>query len=110
MAEQPPYEYAAWPAWYFGPDGQKQIFQSEEEVPEGWVDSPDKVGAAPEEIIEENNDQVASLIESNTAEGLVGMLEAMYERDATIEFVKTWPKLRLATTIVAHGGPLPKEA
>ena len=32
-----------WPAWRYGPDNQSGIFNSEAEVPEGWVDSPDKV-------------------------------------------------------------------
>lgn len=35
---------ASWPAWYYGPDGQSQIFQSEEEIPDGWEDHPKKVG------------------------------------------------------------------
>lgn len=32
--------YQAWPAWRYGPNGQAQIFQREEDVPVGWVDSP----------------------------------------------------------------------
>jgi len=33
-----------WPAWRYGPNGQSDIFQREEDVPEGWVDHPDNVG------------------------------------------------------------------
>lgn len=32
----------SWPAWYYGPNGQSEIFNSEEEVPEGWHDHPSK--------------------------------------------------------------------
>lgn len=30
------------PSWYYGPNGESQIFNSVEEVPEGWQDSPAK--------------------------------------------------------------------
>jgi hypothetical protein len=33
---QPDYIYAAWPSWAFGPNGESAIFQSEEDVPNGW--------------------------------------------------------------------------
>lgn len=33
-----------WPAVFYGPDGQNQIFQRPTEVPEGWHDNPAKVG------------------------------------------------------------------
>jgi len=36
------------PSWRYGPDGDARVFQSAEEVPEGWVDHPSKAGAAPE--------------------------------------------------------------
>jgi hypothetical protein len=38
-----------WPSWRYGPDGQSQIFQHEEQVPDGWEDHPSKVknGAHP---------------------------------------------------------------
>lgn len=35
-----------WPAWYFGPGGQAQIFESAADVPKGWKDNPAKVGLA----------------------------------------------------------------
>jgi hypothetical protein len=31
------------PAWYYGPEGQQQVFQRAEDVPEGWQDHPSKV-------------------------------------------------------------------
>lgn len=33
-----------WPSFYYGPEGQAQVFSNPLEVPEGWHDSPDKVG------------------------------------------------------------------
>lgn len=33
-----------WPSVYYGPDGQSQVFSNPLEVPEGWHDSPAKVG------------------------------------------------------------------
>lgn len=38
------YVHQAWPAWFYGPDGQSAIFNGPLEVPEGWHDNPDKVG------------------------------------------------------------------
>lgn len=35
-----------WPAWYYGPDDAAEVFNSEDEVPEGWHDHPSKVGGA----------------------------------------------------------------
>lgn len=31
-----------WPAWYYGPAGEAKVFQSEAEVPQGWLDAPGK--------------------------------------------------------------------
>lgn len=36
-------EKKSWPAWRYGPNGQADIFQSPEEVPDGWQNHPDKV-------------------------------------------------------------------
>lgn len=36
-----------WPAWRFGPGGKSDVFQSEKDVPAGWVDHPTKVKEAP---------------------------------------------------------------
>lgn len=39
-----PYTYQAWPSWRYGPNGEAEIFQCEEQVPAGWVDDPNKIG------------------------------------------------------------------
>lgn len=31
------------PRWYYGPNGAADVFQSAEEVPEGWVEHPSKL-------------------------------------------------------------------
>lgn len=36
-----------WPRWFFGPAGASKIFESAEDVPEGWVDHPSKVPDQP---------------------------------------------------------------
>lgn len=28
------------PAWFYGPDGDARIFESANDIPEGWADSP----------------------------------------------------------------------
>jgi hypothetical protein len=32
--------FPSWPAFRYGPNGEAQIFQRPEDVPEGWKDSP----------------------------------------------------------------------
>lgn len=32
------------PGWRWGPDGEARLFQSESDIPKGWVDHPSKVG------------------------------------------------------------------
>lgn len=48
-----------WPAWYYGPNGASQIFETEGEVPAGWVDHPSKVGA--EKSVPANSQAPAAL-------------------------------------------------
>jgi hypothetical protein len=33
----------SYPAWFYGPHGQSQVFHNEADVPEGWQDHPSKV-------------------------------------------------------------------
>ena len=113
-----PYEYQAWPAWWFGPNGQRQIFKSADEVPEGWVDSaveaeakdwePGEGEGEPERVL--TADQTVSalddLVNNNSQGELVAMLTAMAEVDDAIEFSASWPKLKLAQCIIDNGGPL----
>lgn len=43
-----PYVHQGWPAFRYGPEGERQVFQRPEDVPEGWRDSPNFVAAAKE--------------------------------------------------------------
>jgi len=44
----PGYVHQAWPSFRYGPNGEKQVFQRAEDVPEGWQDSPNFVTAVKE--------------------------------------------------------------
>lgn len=47
-----PYEYQAWPAWRYDPEtGRGEIFESAEEVPDGWGDLPPTATPAGEEPV-----------------------------------------------------------
>lgn len=35
----------SWPAWYYGPNGESQMFEKAEDVPKGWQDDPNKFKA-----------------------------------------------------------------
>lgn len=35
-----------WPGWFYGPDGEAEIFQCRDDVPAGWEDHPSKVNSA----------------------------------------------------------------
>lgn len=34
------YEPIKFPGWRYGPNGESQIFESEEDIPQGWTDNP----------------------------------------------------------------------
>lgn len=102
----PPYVFQAWPSWRYGPDGQSEIFQSEDEVPSGWEDHPSKVGKAKPhaaDTVSDDDDTVQKLVDAKSQKELVTILEDAQKEDDKIEFLAGWPKLKLAKTIVAHG-------
>jgi len=45
-AKPEPYVHQGWPAFRYGPEGERKVFQSPDDVPEGWQDSPNFVQAA----------------------------------------------------------------
>lgn len=50
--EDKPYEYQAWPAWRYDPEtGRGEVFESADEVPEGWTDVPPGTTPAGEEPV-----------------------------------------------------------
>lgn len=36
------YEHQSFPAWFYGPNGEAEIFESQAQVPAGWLDDPNK--------------------------------------------------------------------
>jgi hypothetical protein len=30
----------SWPAWFYGPNGEAEVFERKDDVPAGWTDSP----------------------------------------------------------------------
>lgn len=42
------YVHQDWPSFRYGPNGEKQVFNRPEDVPEGWQDTPNFVAAAKE--------------------------------------------------------------
>jgi hypothetical protein len=40
------YVHQDWPSFRYGPNGESKVFQSAEDVPEGWQDSPNFVTVA----------------------------------------------------------------
>jgi len=49
-----------WPRWCFGPDGESQLFEKREDVPEGWFDKPPLLFVHPEPKPEINKESVLS--------------------------------------------------
>lgn len=39
--------HADFPAWYYGPNGEAEIFKTHDAVPQGWLDHPAKHEAKP---------------------------------------------------------------
>jgi hypothetical protein len=105
--ESAPYVHQEWPAWFYGPNGAAHIFNSPEEVPNGWASHPSLVGKKAEIKeaalnISDDNSAVIELMKKTAAE-LIQILTVAQSVDETIEFLPSWPKMRLAKTIVAHG-------
>lgn len=53
-----------WPAWYFGPRGERRIFEQASDVPEGWADTPaafPAVAEAPTPAPADNDGELARL-------------------------------------------------
>lgn len=40
------YAHKDWPAWRYGPDGKGKVFNTPDEVPDGWTDVSPKAAAA----------------------------------------------------------------
>lgn len=130
-AGEKPYVRQEWPAWRYGPDGQKATFEGPEEVPEGWTDIPHGTTPPGEEPIHidpsligdtgnEDEDEgegedeggasvpmtAEELAKAHKKEDLVAMLELMAEKNDKIEFSPRWGEVKLAQAIIDNGGPI----
>ena len=76
-----------WPGWFYGPNGEAQIFQCQEEVPDGWFDSPQKAVA--------NCAVIARELRGNSAEGqTIEIIEAKKANNSAEEFSASPPKAK----------------
>lgn len=74
-----------WPAWFYGPDGERKVFQGPDEVPEGWQDSP-----RPKVSGDLNND---GIVEPSKAE----IIKTLRERK--VAFDARWSIARLSALL-----------
>lgn len=122
-------EAEQWPGWWFGPDGNGHIFDSPEEVPEGWVndlrdvkkvrteaqqasgivqDSTETKSLGQEERAAELlEEEAAKLAEEKSQKELAEMLEELSEirvacDEEALEFLPNWPKIKLARLYVEN--------
>lgn len=68
-------EYVAWPAWFYGPKGEAQIFEKAEDVPQGWQDNPNKFKAAAKADDDEPDDEANADTGGLTREQIIADLE-----------------------------------
>jgi hypothetical protein len=113
------YVFQAWPSWRYGPNGEAEIFESEDQVPEGWLDHPakfdtnspqaraDAEAVAKRQEALQKEDEAANtleaLIDNFSQKELAEHLAAMQAENSSIEFAPTWPKVKLAQVILANG-------
>jgi hypothetical protein len=77
-------EIVKWPAWFYGPDGQSAVFESPDEVPEGWEDHPSKVSG---DVADED---ISNLTKKQISERLT---------EAEIEHDPNWTKDKLVALL-----------
>jgi hypothetical protein len=98
-----------WPSWRYGPNGQAEIFQSEDQVPEGWADHPSKVGAEPAVPLQDDDDDddgaltAEAVAAAFSQDQLIAMIveenEGREEADE-IEYLGNWSKIKLAQALI----------
>ena len=54
-----------WPAWRYGPEGESGIFECEEDVPSGWMPTPDAIYEPPAPVPVIDYDDVANQLATN---------------------------------------------
>lgn len=117
------YQYQEWPAMRYGPDGQTEVFNSEDEVPEGWVNHPSKLGKKASEKIREELDPMTNegdddeepetieldakdIAEALSQDELIAKIDEVNEEraeDEQIEYAGNWSKVKLAQALIDAG-------
>lgn len=111
------YQHQAWPAVRYGPNGQADIFQSADEVPEGWVDHPSKIGKKTSDIIRDEHGEgegegeelkltAQDIAEAFSQDELIAKIDEINEErgeDDQIEYAGNWAKVKLAQALIDAG-------
>lgn len=80
-----------WPSWRYGPGGEAAVFNSPEEVPEGWEDHPSKVKEPkPAKQVQAE----AAVMDELTDQEIMEQLSA-----AGLQFNKNWPRSKLLAVL-----------
>lgn len=88
-------EKVSWPAWFYGPDNQSAIFDSEDQVPQGWEDHWDKV---------KNSDAAKAIAKAKETDPYKDMTDGDIMKaldDAEIEYKSDWPRDKLVAVLKA---------
>lgn len=100
---------SSWPAWYYGPNNQAEIFQNADEVPPGWVDHPSKAkGGKKLEEPEDGDGEIdeitaEEMVEVFGQDDLIKMIDDANEdreEDDQIEYLGNWSKVKLAQALI----------
>lgn len=109
------YVHQPFPGWRYGPkEGDAAIFNSEEEVPEGWTDNPNdfkdgkRVKEAPAKDLTQKAPEKQEgplktsdeLVEAHSHAELAAILDEMKKSNDAIEYLPGWNKKQLADLIV----------
>lgn len=107
------YVFQAWPAMFYGPDGQSAAFEGPLDVPEGWHDNPAKVGVKGAKTVIPGLEEAEAAQGNDTDENEKGAPAAVPEYDditaaqiverltaKKATFNETWGKQRLYDLLV----------
>lgn len=88
------------PGWRYGPNGEAQIFQTADEVPEGWTDNPNdfkKAESAPPAPVVSPEVPTAADPEPFNRAAAVAFLEAR-----GVKVKGTWGEKRISEELAKH--------
>lgn len=109
-AEEVPYEWSDKTPAELAAEGDIRQQYEEKDGGEVKTQTPDEPATEDDDVKrlteEEEAAKVKELVNNNSQADLAEMLEKMQELDDSIEFAANWPKVKLASLIVANGGPL----